>query len=186
MMLVSGVLQLVGDVAHELALEAVGQHQRLVALDQRALVALGIGHVDEGDERGPVRQRRDREVDDALVRPRHLPLDRLAPVGDAGDGVADARPGGAVVVELAALGDDLVDVRPLVERAARQPPDLRQRRVVQLEAAVGLEHRHAFLEAVEGLALRIDEGVVAALQREPLGHVVVEIGERRRRGAARR
>ncbi len=51
MMLVSGVLQLIGHVADELALEPVAGHQRLVALDQRALVALGIGDVDEGDER---------------------------------------------------------------------------------------------------------------------------------------
>ena len=61
MMLVSGVLQLVGDVADELALEPVGGHQRLVALDQRLLVALGVGDVDEGDERGPVGQRRRRQ-----------------------------------------------------------------------------------------------------------------------------
>jgi hypothetical protein len=164
-------------VAHELALEPVGQHQRLIALDQRPLVALGIGHVGEGDERGAVGQRRHHEVDHALIGPRHLALDGLAPVGDAGHGIADAGPGGPVVAQLAALGHDLVDVRPLVEGAARQPPDLGERRVVQLEAPVGLEHRHALLEAVERLALGVDEGVVAALQGEPLGHVVVEIGE---------
>ena len=83
----------------------------------------------------------------------------------------------AVVVQLAALGDDLVDVRSLVEGAARQPPDLRQRRVVQLEPPVGLEHRDALLEAVERFALRINERIVAALQGEPLGYIVVEIGE---------
>ena len=53
--------QLVGHVADELALEAVGGHQRLVALDQRLLVALGVGDVDEGDERGAVGQRRRRQ-----------------------------------------------------------------------------------------------------------------------------
>ena len=136
-----------------------------------------VGHVGKRDERGTVRQRHHDEVDHALVGPCHLPLDRLATVGDAGDGIGDARPGGAVVVELVALGHDLVDVWPLVEGAAREPPDLRQCRVVQLEPAVGLEHRDALLEAVQRLALGVDQGIVAALQGEPLGHVVVEIGQ---------
>ena len=88
MMLVSGVLQLVGHVADELALEAVGRHQRLVALDQSPLVALGVGHVGEGDERGAVGQRRDGEVDRRSGRAAVIwPGDRLPPVGDARDSI---------------------------------------------------------------------------------------------------
>ena len=52
-----------------------------------------------------------------------------------------------------------------------------ERRVEQLEAPVGAEHRDAFLEAVERFALHVDEGVVAALQREALGLVDEQIGD---------
>ena len=164
-------------MADELALEPVRGHQCLVALDQRLLVALAVGDIDEGDERGPIRQRRNGEVDDALIRPHHLPRDRLAAVGNAGDGAADAGPGGPVVVEGAALVDDAINVRPFLEQAAREAPDLQERRVEKLEAPVGREHGDAFVQAVQRLALHIDEGIVAALQRETLGGVVVEIGE---------
>ena len=51
------------------------------------------------------------------------------------------------------------------------------RRVEELQAPVGGEHGDALLQAVEGLALHVDEGIVAALEREALGGVVVEIGE---------
>ncbi len=40
--------QLIGDVTDELALQAVGGDQRLVALDQCALVALGVRDIGEG------------------------------------------------------------------------------------------------------------------------------------------
>ena len=53
--------QLIGHVADEMALEPVGRHQRLVALQQRLLVALGVRDIDEGDERRPVGQRRRRQ-----------------------------------------------------------------------------------------------------------------------------
>ena len=68
-------------------------------------------------------------------------------------------------------------MRPFLQRAARQAPDLQQGRVEELEAPVGGEHGDAFLEAVERLALHVDQRIVAALQREALGGVVVEIGE---------
>ena len=84
---------------------------------------------------------------------------------------------GHVVVERAARADDLVDVRTLAQRAARQAPDLREGRVEELQAPVGGEHGDAFLQAVERLALHVDQGIVAALEREALGGIVVEIGE---------
>ena len=39
------------------------------------------------------------------------------------------------------------------------------------------EHRDALLEAVERFALHVDQGVVAALEREALGLVVEEVGD---------
>ena len=151
--------------------------ERLVALDQRALVALGIGDVGEGDERGAVGQRHRGVVDDALSGRTICPSSCSRWSENDVDGAADACPGRRVVVELAGLQDELVDVRLLGERAARQLPDLGESRVEQLEAPVGAEHRDAFLEAVERLALHVDQGVVARFQREALGLVVEQIGD---------
>ncbi len=107
----------------------------------------------------------------------HLAFERLALLGERRDGAADARPGVRIVEMLARLQDEFVDVRLLGERPARQLPDFRQSRVEQLEAAVGAEHRHAFLEAVERLALHVDQRIVAALEREPLRLVDEEVGD---------
>lgn len=58
-----------------------------------------------------------------------------------------------------------------------QPPDLRPGRVGKLQAAVAAEDRDALEEIVERLALHLDEGVVRAFEREPVGDVFVEEGE---------
>ena len=72
-------------------------------------------------------------------------------------------------------GDDFSDMRQLVELAGGYLPDAAERAVEQLEAAVGAEHRDAFLEAVECFALHVDEGVIAALERDTVGLVGEEI-----------
>ena len=74
--------QLVGHVADEGVLHAVAGDERVVALFQRPLVALGVGHVGEGDQRGAVGQRHRRIVDDGAVGPHHLALDSLALLGE--------------------------------------------------------------------------------------------------------
>ena len=66
------------------------------------------------------------------------------------------RPAGDIVVEGAALVDDAVDVRPFLEQAARQAPDLQHRRVEELEAPVGGKHGDAF-QAVQSFALHVDQ-----------------------------
>ena len=110
--------QLVGHVADELVLQPVGGDQRLVALEQRALVALGRRDVGEGDERRAIGQRRGGEVDHALVRPDHLAVERLALDRRCAVTRAAMRdPGRDVVVERARWRDDLVDVRALLQRA---------------------------------------------------------------------
>src|SRR5262249_971682 len=56
----------------------------------------------------------------------------------------------------------------------RQLPDLRERRVVEFEFAVGPEHRDAFLQCVQGRGLDLDERVEGAFKRDALGHIFVE------------
>ena len=82
-----------------------------------------------------------------------------------------------VVVEHAALAGDLVDMRAFRKHLARQPPDLSERLVVQLEAAVRREHRHTLLQAVQRFPLHVDHGVEAAFQGEALRDVVEQIGD---------
>ena len=111
-----------------------------------------------------------------MVRAHHLAVEGLALLGERRDDAADARPGWSILVVGARERDELVDVRALGEHAARQVPDFGEGRVEQLEPPVGREHRDAFLEAVERLALHVDEGVVLALERQPLGLVDEQVG----------
>ena len=74
--------QLVGHVADEGVLHAVAGDERVVALFQRALVALGIGHVGEGEQRGAVGQRHRRVVDDGAVGAYHLSAELVALLGE--------------------------------------------------------------------------------------------------------
>ncbi len=53
-------------------------------------------------------------------------------------------------------------------------PDAREGRIVQLEPRIRTEHRHAFLQRVQGRGLDLDQRVVGAFQRKLLGHVFVE------------
>ena len=54
-------------------------------------------------------------------------------------------------------------------------PHLREHRIEQPQPAVAREHRDAFRQVVEGLALHADQRLEAALEIERLGDVVVEI-----------
>ena len=72
MMVLSGVLELVGDVADEVRFQAVGGDERFVAFDEGALGALGIRHVGERQQRCAIGQRHQRVVDDDVVRADHL------------------------------------------------------------------------------------------------------------------
>ena len=68
-------------------------------------------------------------------------------------------------------------MRPLGQRlAASSLHIVREGRIVQPQPAVAGEHRDRFGEIVERLALHADQRVVAALQVEPLGDVVEQIG----------
>ena len=54
------------------------------------------------------------------------------------------------------------------ELARRHPPDLAEGLVEELQASVRAENHDALFEAVECLALHVDEGIVAALERDAL------------------
>ncbi len=169
--------QFVGDVVDEGVLQAVGGFQRLVAVDQRALDLHGVGDVDEGHHRLPVGKRHGGVVDDAAVGPLHAAGNRGAGLLEPGDAGGEAPPHGLVVARAAAGGDDFGDVRAALQ--ADRPSSCqiaRERRIVQAQAAVGSEHRDAFVEMIERLALDADQRVVAALEIEPLGDVLVNPG----------
>ena len=171
--------QLVGDVLHERALDAVGFLQRIGAFGQRALDVDRIGHVLERDERGAVGQRRGHAIEHAAVGAFEPRRDRLAAF-ERRHGAAQARPERVVAVERAAPAEHGLDMRLLgraVERFRLEPPQAREGRIVQVEPPVAAEHRDALGERFERLALHADQRLVAAHQLEPLGHVVEQIGD---------
>ena len=67
-------------------------------------------------------------------------------------------------------------MRMLAQLIRRQPPHLGESGIEQLDAAIGAEHRDAFGQAVERLALDPDQSIEAAGEREALGDVVEQIG----------
>ena len=60
--------------------------------------------------------------------------------------------------------------------SAAEPPHAGERRIVQPQPAVAAEHRDRLGQIVERLALHPDQRVEAALEIEPLGDVVEQIG----------
>ena len=68
-------------------------------------------------------------------------------------------------------------MRPVGEQAWRQPPHPGKGGIVQPQPAVAAEHRDAFGEIVERLALNADQFLEPPLKIEPLGDVVEQIGD---------
>src|SRR3546814_8671104 len=54
-----------------------------------------------------------------------------------------------------------------------EPPDSAKAGIEQLHAAIGAKNGNALVEVVDGLALHLGQGVVAALQRQAVGDVLV-------------
>ena len=75
-----------------------------------------------------------------------------------------------------APGDDCFNMRTFGKRFFRQFPQILERRIVQPQPAVAREDRNRFGEVVERFALHPDQGVVSALEVEPLGDVIEQIG----------
>ena len=151
MMLVSGVLQLVGDVGEEIGLEPVGGDQRLVALAQRLLDAGAGGDVDKGQESVAIRQRHCGIVEDHAVIAGEPPLQRAPAAVERGGDDLDLVPDPLVGMELPAMRDHLAYMRLLGERRLGKPPDPREGGIEQLELAIGAEQRHPFMQIVDGL-----------------------------------
>ena len=74
-----------------------------------------------------------------------------------------------------APADHGLDMRTLLQRGRIELPHLREHRIEQPQPPVAREHRDAFRQVVERLALHADQRLEAALQVERLGDVVVEI-----------
>ena len=71
----------------------------------------------------------------------------------------------------------LLDMGLGFEHLGVELPELREGRVVELEAAVRAQERDALLEIVQRLALHADQLVVAAFKRQLVGDVLIEIGD---------
>ena len=158
-------------------LERVGGLQRLVALDQRPLDLHRVGDVDEGHHGLAVGQRHGGVVDHPLVGALHPAGDARPALVEPGDAGGEARPRSLSSSPGCRHGpDDVGDMRLAVEDRRVEAEDGGEGRIVEPEPAVGAEHRDAFGEVVEGLALDVDQRVVAALEVEPLGDVLVDPG----------
>ena len=156
---------------------AISSNERLVTLHQCSLVAFGICDVGKGKQHGAVRKRHRRVVDDRIVWPHHLAIERFAFDGKRCNGPADTRPRWRIVIKLARLCDDFVDVRRFSKSAPRKLPYGGKCRVVELQSAVGCKHRDAFLEAVERFALHVAQGTVISFERKPLRLIDVQVGD---------
>ena len=110
------------------------------------------------------------------VAPRDAHRERLASV-ERGDGGAQRLPGRIVAVQRRHQRDHRLDMRTLVERDRLESPHARERRIEQAQPAVAAEHRDRLAQIVERLALHADQRVEAALELEPFGDVVEQIGD---------
>jgi len=162
-------------MANEVGLQPVGGDKRFVALDQCPLRALGIGDVGKGDERRAVGQRHHGIVDHGVVLSDHLVLEGFALDRERRHGPADRRPPDRVLMDRTCKADHGVNMGTFRQFSRRDFPDVGECNVEEFEAAIGAEHGDAFLQAVEGLALHVDQRVIAAFERQPLGLVGKEV-----------
>ena len=76
-----------------------------------------------------------------------------------------------------ALSRDAADMRLALQFVLAQVPDAGEGGIVQLQRAVGPEHRDAFDQRVERGGLHLDQRVVAGFQRQLFGDVFIEEAE---------
>ena len=155
--------QFVGDMLDEVGLEAVGGFQPFVAVAQRVFDAEAVGDVVEGHQGGAVGQRR-----------------RWTATGWSGRSVphrpdrAPWRPCTMAWINWSqiALSPNLSRDSAAMVRTCGSPsrssalefPDAGEGGIVQLQLAVGTEHRHAFAQRVQRGGLHLHQGVVVAFQ----------------------
>ena len=75
------------------------------------------------------------------------------------------------------MRDHLADVRLLGKRRGVEAPHAGERRIEQLELAIGAEQRHPFMQIVDGFALDADQLAILAFEPDLLGDIVIEIGD---------
>ncbi len=178
MMLVERRAQLVGHVVDEVVAQLFGRHQRLVALGQRALDVGARGHVEEGQQRRAVRQRQGGAVERELVRALDPGREALAMLVKADHHAAQPVPQrGLAAQRPAAFARSRRYADGRRGRAGSMPHIAANTGIEQLHPPVGAEHRDAFLERVERLALHVGQRRDLRGERVALRGVVVEIGD---------
>ena len=129
----------------------------------------------ERHQGGAVRQRHGGAIDHAAIAPLQSVFDRHAIVERSDDG-PQRLPGRMIAVQRPAQRRDRLDVRPLGQGLGRQVPHAGEGGIRQADAAVAGKHGNAFGEIIERLALDADQLLETALEIEPLGHVVEQVG----------
>ena len=169
--------QLVGHVGEKFALQPPGGFECHVALAQRPLDPDRVGHVEIGQEHIAVGQRHRRHLQHRAVASGE-PAARRRVCGDLGDDpLLHRRPIAAVIEKGAHLVDDLADMRLPGDIVLGQSPDLQVSRIVELQPAVATVHCNPLEQVVEGRAPHLGQGIARTLERQPVGHVLVDEGE---------
>ena len=167
--------QFVGDVADEVALQALGLGQGGGAVGQSALQVAGVGDVGEGDQGRAVRQGPALVDDDAVVRGADLARGRGAHLGiGIGHPPLQLAPEGQVVQARHAQLDHALEVAGRLQGVRRDVPERLERLVVQAQAAVRAEHRDGVVQLVQRGLLHLDQGVVLGLQAQLAGDVGID------------
>ena len=178
--------QFIRHMMHEIFAQFLRDHQRLVALGQRALDIGGRRHVGERDQRRSVRQRRSGAIEHAVVRPAYAALEAGALVVQARDYAAQIRPDRIVGRQRSAPGHDLIHMgragailfgglKRGFQLGGIKPPHRGERHVDELQSSIGAKHRHALAQRVQRLALHRHQRVILRLQLIAVGHVVEQI-----------
>ena len=158
-------------------LERVGCLERLGALGERPLDPDRIADVDESHHGPSVGERHRGVVDDAAAGPVEASGQARPALGQPGDAGGEGGPDRVVIARPPASADDVGDMRLVGgEEGAVDVEDRGEGRIVEPEAPVGAEHRHAFAQVIEGLALDAAQRGDLALQLQPLGDVLVDPG----------
>ena len=164
--------QLVGDVAHEVALEPLGLRQGGAAVGEGPLQAARVGDVGEGDEGRPVRQGPGLVGHDPAVRGADF-ASGGRPRGGVGVGHPSLHlaPESLVMQAGQAELDHAFEVHDLAQGLAGNVPEPLEGLVVQPQAPIRPEDRDGIVQLVEGGLLNLDQAVVLGLQAKLAGDV---------------
>ena len=160
-----GCAQLIGDAAHELALQRRRFLQRLGLGGQRLFQSAPGGHVGEGHQGRAVGQGAGQPGSDPAVGGLALAGDRHPAFGiRVGDPRLQPQPQGRIGHGRLAQGRDRVEIPGRGQGLTRHAPESVEGLIVQTQPPVRAEHGDGVIELVEGRGLDLDLGIEPAAQ----------------------